>query len=250
MDLVGVIPAAGLATRLYPFIAAKETLPIGVQEIEINGVIQERPKIVSQYIIEAMVVAGVKRIIIITRPDKHDLIRQHLDGKKYGVAISFVMGEPTSMVHSIDLAYEWIKTSTVLMGMPDTIAEPVDGMKYLLAEHQASNIELSLGLFPTSNPAKFGMIKTDSTNNVIYHEDKPLATEATHMWGLAVWEPKFTERLHNHVLNNTKGDEIVFGDIIDELLPAIGRCKAYDIPSSRYYDIGTYDEYKKAIAEV
>ena len=65
-----------------------------------------------------------------------------------------------------DLARPWLNGETVLFGMPDTIMEPRDCFTSLLEYHRAEEAVLSLGLFPTDNPKKFGMVGTDSDGNV------------------------------------------------------------------------------------
>lgn len=249
--VVGVIPAAGNGTRLFPYNAGKELLPVGSQYININGKPEERPKIVSQYIIEAMVEAGVERIIIIINPAKDGLMGLHLDGKLYGVSISYIVQNPPSMAHSIDLAYEWIKSSTVILGMPDTIVLPSSSVKQLMEKHSSSDSELTLGLFRTKNHKKFGMVKIDSESNILYHQDKPVQTDAKLMWGLAVWEPSFTETLHDYVRENeSPNSEMTLGDVYDLVINQNRKCKGYPITDGKYYDIGTYQDYKRAILEV
>lgn len=251
MEIIGVVPAAGYGNRLNPLVIAKETLPAGSTKVTtVNGDVCLKPKVVSEYVIEQMAAAGVKKVFIITRADKCDLLKQHMDGRKYGVSIAYIVGEPRSMVHSIDLAYEWIKEARVLMGMPDTIAHPVDGMSYLLKQHDSENTEVSLGLYKTENPSKFGMIAIDDNNIVTRHHDKPTNSDMDDMWGIATWGPKFTQRLHEHVQKYTGRLEAVFGDIIEESMEVPGACKAFQIPNGRYYDIGTYEEYRKVIGEL
>lgn len=249
--LVGIIPAAGVGSRLFPYNGGKELLPVGTQHITIDGKIEERPKIVSQYVIEAMAEAGVEHIIIVTRPAKHNLMDLHLDGKQYGVRISYIVQHPTSMAHSIDLAYEWVKDSTVVMGMPDTIITPSNCIGQLLGHHTEGGAELSLGLFPTDNPSRFGMVKTDENANVIYHKDKPSQTDAKFLWGIAMWEPSFTQTLHKQVGELTSSDkEMALGDVFDTMLRQGKTCRAYQVEGGKYYDIGTYGDYKKAILEL
>jgi glucose-1-phosphate thymidylyltransferase len=250
-QLVGIVPAAGAGSRLFPNNGGKEILPVGTQYVTVNGKKEERPKIVSQYVIEAMAEAGVEHIIIVTRPTKHALMGLHLDGSQYGVRISYVIQHPISMAHSIDLAYDWVKTSTVVMGMPDTIIAPSNCIKQLIERHHKNDAELSLGLFPTDKPYKFGMVKTDTEANITYHQDKPADTDAKNMWGIAVWEPSFTRLLHDQTRKTSAHDkEMALGDVFDVMMQQGKICKAYPVTNGKYYDIGTYDDYKKAILEL
>jgi len=249
--VIGIIPAAGMGSRLFPYNGGKELLPVGTQHVVINGKEEERPKIVSQHVIEAMAAAGVEHIIIVTRPAKHGLMGLHLDGSQYGIHISYIVQHPSSMAHSIDLAYDWVKSSTVVMGMPDTIVSPSNCIKQLLGHHRKDKAELSLGLFPTDKPQKFGMVKTDSDANIVYHQDKPTHTDAKTMWGIVAWEPPFTELLHEQTQKAPASDkEMALGDVFDVMMQQGKVCKAYPIVDGEYYDIGTYDDYKRAMLEL
>jgi glucose-1-phosphate thymidylyltransferase len=53
--MLGIIPAAGAATRIQPLAFSKEMLPVG-SRLDADGV--ERPKAVSEYLVERMVLAG------------------------------------------------------------------------------------------------------------------------------------------------------------------------------------------------
>ena len=51
----GIIPAAGMGTRIQPLAFSKELLPIGT---DVRGS-DERPRAISEYLIERMTLAGV-----------------------------------------------------------------------------------------------------------------------------------------------------------------------------------------------
>jgi glucose-1-phosphate thymidylyltransferase len=63
VGLVGVIPAAGSATRLGPLPSSKEVLPVG-----------GRP--VMDYLVERMRLADCDEIRLVTRTDKTDVIER------------------------------------------------------------------------------------------------------------------------------------------------------------------------------
>ena len=56
----GIIPAAGLGTRIQPLAFSKELLPVGTR---LDGNI-ERPRAVSEYLLDRMLMAGVDRISV------------------------------------------------------------------------------------------------------------------------------------------------------------------------------------------
>ncbi|MFN7134397.1 MAG: hypothetical protein ACK4N5_20120 [Myxococcales bacterium] len=57
----GIIPAAGIGSRIQPLAFSKELLPVGGRR---DGD-TERPKAVSEYLIERMIAAGADKICIV-----------------------------------------------------------------------------------------------------------------------------------------------------------------------------------------
>jgi glucose-1-phosphate thymidylyltransferase len=66
----GIIPAAGLGSRIQPLAFSKELLPIGSRFDD--GV--ERPRAVTEYLIERMVRGGATRICFVIAPGKSDIL--------------------------------------------------------------------------------------------------------------------------------------------------------------------------------
>ena len=76
----GIIPAAGAGRRIQPLAFSKELLPVGSR---FDGE-TERPRAVSEYIMERMVRAGASRICFIISPDKCDILEYY--GASFGPA--------------------------------------------------------------------------------------------------------------------------------------------------------------------
>lgn len=248
--LVGVVPAAGEGTRLFPYPHPKELLPVGSQQIEINRRIETRPKLVSQYLIENMIDAGVRRFFFVLGSGKGDIAEYYGSGMNHGVNIAYLYQEQSrGMPFAIDLIYPWIQgDETVLMGMPDTIIEPSTALARLLRVHETWNADLSLGLFPTDTPAKFGMIGIDDDFNVTEHTDKPAETDLRWLWGIACWEMSFMELLHKEIPDvREETKELVLGSLFDLALDRDLVVKGLPFENGRYIDVGTYDDLRRAL---
>jgi glucose-1-phosphate thymidylyltransferase len=129
MTLVGVVPAAGRASRLQPLAGSKELLEVG-----------GRP--VLEYVVERMTAAGADEIRVVTRPDKVD-VADH--ARALGAVV--VVGEPSSSAESILLALEGLATDDLVMvGFPDTVWQPVSGLARVLAL-VGDGADVGLGLF-------------------------------------------------------------------------------------------------------
>jgi glucose-1-phosphate thymidylyltransferase len=60
----GIIPAAGTGSRIQPLAFSKELLPVGSY---ISGE-TERPRAVSEYLVERMINEGVNKICFVISP--------------------------------------------------------------------------------------------------------------------------------------------------------------------------------------
>jgi glucose-1-phosphate thymidylyltransferase len=247
--LIGLIPAAGRGSRLAPFPCPKELFPVGYQDYQVNGTNQRRPKVISQYLIEHIIEAGAEKLMIIISEGKGDIMKYYGDGSKFSSDIAYLFQEELNgMPNALNLANKWIGESTVLFGMPDTIIEPDNLFKSMLQYHDAHNADLTLGLFPTNYPSKFGMVSTDEDNNVLFTIDKPRISDLKYMWGCAIWSSKFSELLNEFVMardGNTK--ENVLGDVFNLAIERKMKVKGFHADGGQYIDIGTSDELDIAL---
>lgn len=248
-QIVGIIPAAGKGSRLTPFPCPKELFPIGYQDFMVAGSMQKRPKVISQYLIENIIDAGAKRLFIILGEEKYDIMKYYSDGSRFGVDVAYLFQEKLfGMPYAINLAKNWISRDSVIFGMPDTIIEPKDVFKRLLDFHQRHESDLTLGLFPTNNPSKFGMVEMDDQDNVTYIVDKPKETDLKYMWGCACWSPAFTELIDEYIISNPySGKELVLGDIFHRAIELKMTVKSLRFDDGQYIDIGTTDELDSAL---
>jgi glucose-1-phosphate thymidylyltransferase len=250
-ETVGVVPSAGFGQRLYPYPLAKELFPIGYQTIEVNGRLEKRPKVVSQYLIENMALAGIRRVFVVLGPGKHEIMAYYGNGQAYGIQMAYLFqDQPRGMPYAIDLITPWLRgDETVVLGMPDTLIEPRDSFLALLQAHHDWQADLTLGLFSARNPARFGMIGLDPDYNVIEHIDKPAHTSLEWLWGIACWGPAFSALLHEQLAKggSVPNQEVVLGSCFDAALAQHLRVKGLPFQDGSYLDIGTYDDIGKAL---
>jgi len=248
-NIVGLIPAAGKGSRLAPFPCPKELFPVGYQDYMVNGSMQRRPKVISQYLIEHIIEAGAKKVLIIVSEGKGDIMKYYGDGSGFAADIAYLYQEELNgMPNALNLAHNWIGDSTVMFGMPDTIIEPDTVFQSMLAAHEQDAADVTLGLFPTSYPSKFGMVEMDDKNNVLYTIDKPKESKLQYMWGCAIWSPDFTKLLAEFVSSrngNTK--ENVLGDVFNLAIERKMKVKGFAAADGKYIDIGTSDELDIAL---
>ena len=129
MAVVGVVPAAGQATRLQPLDRSKEVL-------ELDG----RP--VLEYLVERMRAARADRIRVVTRPEKQDVV-----ALTESLGAECVLARPEHVSASLLAGLEGLDADdVVLFGFPDTVWEPVDGFARLW-ELVEDGEDIALGLF-------------------------------------------------------------------------------------------------------
>lgn len=247
---VAMVPAAGLGTRLHPYPLAKELFPLGFQDIEVDGVVQKRPKVISQYVLESLNRVNPHWIGVVLGEGKHDIMRFFGDGQRFGSRfIYFYQETPNGVPVALDLAFPLTGDRTVVFGMPDTVIEPADCFVSLLQHHHEQQADLTLGLFKTDQPAKFGMVEFSATDGrVVSTIDKPESTDLTYMWGNACWSPRFSALLHEYCQQHDgSARELVLGDVFNLAIETGLVVTALPFPEGRYLDIGSAEELDAAI---
>jgi glucose-1-phosphate thymidylyltransferase len=238
-DLIGLIPAAGKGLRLglpYP----KELYPI---------IRENRYKPVAQFVVENMVASGIPHIVFVINETKHQLIGYFGDGSRFGCDISYVVQESREdknnstspgLAHALDSAYHLIRNKTVCFGMADTIMTPKNLFINLIMELDQT-IAVLLGLFRTEHPEKFGMVEMEKDFQVVQIIDKPLHTTLESMWGCMVWQPVFSEFLHNCIRQEKTSD---FAYVLNFAIQARLQLRGSMIEGGTYNDLGTYEEIR------
>jgi glucose-1-phosphate thymidylyltransferase len=165
--IVGVIPAAGYATRLQPLAGSKEVLSVA-----------GRP--VMDYLIERMMRAGCNDIRVVTRPEKADVVA-HAERR----GLRLVTAHPSSVSASLLAGLDGTgPDDLVLFGFPDTIWEPLDGFVRLLVALEG--FEAALGLFHGREPQRSDVVEFAASGVVTSVSVKPTEPRSDWIWGMAV----------------------------------------------------------------
>ena len=230
----GIIPAAGVGSRIQPLAFSKELLPVG----SYSDGRQERPRAVSEYLIERMVNAGVDKICFVISPGKSDIL-DYFGGHVLSATIFYAVQEnPAGLCDAVFRALPLITPEEeVCIGLPDTIWFP---------EHALAKLPsglLSLLLFPVAHPEHFDAVVTDEQDSVREVQVKQPAPASAWIWGAMKMPGPVFYRLHE--LWMERGDEFL-GTLINEYLrrggAALG-CKA----GEAYVDVGTLNGYREAL---
>ena len=167
MNVAGIIPAAGHATRLQPLPCSKEVYPI-------------RGRPVMDHLIERMRAANCRDMRVVTRPDKLDVVRN-----ARGQGLTVIEAQPASLAASIRLGLAGLADrDVVLIGFPDTVWEPLDGYVTLLAAVERG-WDAALGLFPVPDPETCDVVLCDDEGRVVAIESRPATPSSNVIWGCA-----------------------------------------------------------------
>jgi glucose-1-phosphate thymidylyltransferase len=256
-DLVGVIPAAGTASRLGRLPCSKELLPIRFRNDVEKTQAQIKP--ISQYLLEKMQLAGVSKVYIILRKGKWDIPKYFGDGTILNMNIAYLlMGLPFGVPFTVDQAYPFVKDAMVVFGFADIIYEPEDAFQQLLAKQQKTKADIVLGLFEASQAHQEDMVDFKSDGRIKAIDVKPSGTKLNHTWMIAVWTPGFTNFMH-HYLGNLKRSiehgkmpktgnekpELFLGHIIQAAIDENMAVNSVCFTNGCYLDIGTPESLAK-----
>jgi glucose-1-phosphate thymidylyltransferase len=201
-DVIGLIPAAGKATRISPLPGSKELFPVGFHPHGPEG--ELRPKVVSHYLLERMRLGGVTKAFLVIRKGKWDIPEYYGDGDMLDMQLGYlIMNQPYGPPYTLDQAYPFVQHATVAFGFPDILFTPEDAFAQLLAELNAGSADVVLGVFPVNAPRKWDMVDLESSGRVKGFAFKPAQSELQYGWALAVWRPSFTAFMHRFLAART-----------------------------------------------
>ncbi|NIO20379.1 MAG: nucleotidyl transferase [Candidatus Aenigmarchaeota archaeon] len=248
-EIIGLIPAAGIGKRLYPFSRAvpKEMYPI-------------LGKAVIEHSIENLKVGGVNKIYMIVGFQKGALMDYIGDGSFFGVNVVYIYQlKRRGLGHGVLQGREWIdKTFVTLLG--DSFIEPKEEIRELIDYHRKEKPLATIMLFEVRNTEGYGIVKFKDLKNgvgpVERMAEKPSKKEAGKLsvngrfyaiCGAYVFEPKIFE-----YLKKTKpglNEEIQLTDAMSLALKNGERINGF-VLKGKYIDIGKWRTVLKTETEI
>lgn len=230
----GVIPAAGMGTRIQPLAFSKELLPVG--SYVSDG--RERPRAVSEYLIDRMVRGGVNKICFVISPGKSDIVNYFGGHVLSATAFYAVQPQPAGLCDAIFRALPLIPPGEeVCIGLPDTIWFPENALA------QIPGGMLSLLLFPVEHPEHFDAVVTNASGEVLEVQVKSPNAKSNWVWGALKMPGSVLAELHQIWCER---HEEYLGTLINEYLARGGRACGFKIGDS-YVDVGTLNGYREAL---
>ena len=236
--MIGIIPAAGAASRMQPLGCSKELLPVGSRHLD--GA--ERPKAVAEYLVERMIAAGAEQICLVISAEKSDIVRYFAE-HDYASEIFFaVQHRPRGLCDALFRAEPFARNhDAVIIGLPDTIWFPENAYLPALNFERA---EINLVLFPVSDPRTFDAVVCDELGFVERVEVKDEAPSSHWVWGAVTATGAAFHSLNLLWESRHRQDEYL-GSLLNAYIAAGNPVRG--IPCGEVYiDVGTLAGYHAA----
>jgi NDP-sugar pyrophosphorylase family protein len=171
MAVIGIVPAAGFATRLGAIESSKEVIPLG-------------DRVLMDVLLDRLAEAPCDEVRVVTRPDKTDVA-----ARAAARGATIVHGTPPTVAQSICLGLGGLDDDDIwCFGWPDCLWEPPDGFVTLVAAVEAGE-EIALGLFRTNEPERYDPVVLADPDaragRVERIEVKPEVASSVFTWGCA-----------------------------------------------------------------
>jgi glucose-1-phosphate thymidylyltransferase long form len=232
----GLIPAAGLGTRLRPITLAipKELMMIG-------------DKAVIEYVIDAMKEVGITEITVVVGWRKHAILDYLGSGERLGVKISYVVqDERNGLAKAVEAGKHVIDDEPFLVVLGDDFFYPKTFLKEILAFHNKTDADATIGVAEVSDVTRHGIIKPGAGNEIVDIVEKPAISDAPSnlgCMGVYIFKPAIFD-----AIKKTKPgvkNEYQLTDSIKILVNEKYKVM-YSKIDGEHIDVGTLEDLRKA----
>jgi glucose-1-phosphate thymidylyltransferase len=164
----GIILAGGSGTRLYPLtqVVSKHLLPV-----------YDKPMV--YYPLSTLMMAGIRDILLITRPDEQALFRRLLgNGSRLGLSLNYaVQAEPRGLAEAFLIGKSFIQGEPCALILGDNIFYG-DGLISLLGQtrrrfEEAGSRGACIFSYVVRDPQRYGVVEIDAAGRPVSIVEKP-----------------------------------------------------------------------------
>ncbi len=184
----GIILAGGSGTRLRP-----ATVPVSKQLLPVY----DKPMI--YYPLSVYLQAGIRDILIITKPEEQELFKRSLgDGSSYGAALTYAtQSQPNGLAEAFLIGEEFVNGSAAALILGDNIFYgPGLGEICARAVAKAEADEgATIFAYQVSDPERYGVVSFDRSFKALTIEEKPAEPKSN--WavtGLYIYDNQVCKR--------------------------------------------------------
>ncbi len=164
----GIILAGGSGTRLFPLtlVFSKQLLPV-----------YDKPMI--YYPLGALMMAGIRDVLVITTPADGPLFQQLLgDGSSFGISISYAaQPQPNGLAEAFIIGRDFVGSDRVALVLGDNIFYG-HGLPELLAAAVARQRGATVFAYQVSDPERYGVVEMDAGGRALSLEEKPTVAKS------------------------------------------------------------------------
>lgn len=159
----GIVLAGGAGTRLHPVTlgVSKQLLPV-----------YDKPMI--YYPLSALMLAGIRDIMIITTPDDQAAFQRLLGtGEQFGIHLQYAtQPSPDGLAQAFTIGEEFIGNDPVCLALGDNIFYG-QGFTRILRRALDRQQGATIFAYQVKDPERFGVVEFDATRRVLSIEEKP-----------------------------------------------------------------------------
>ena len=166
----GIVLAGGSGTRLYPLakVVSKQLMPV-----------YDKPMV--YYPLSILMLAGIRRILVITTPADAPLFKRLLgDGSELGLRLEYAeQPSPGGIAQSFLIGSDFIGRDAVALVLGDNIffGHGVQGALEAAATREEG---ATIFAYPVGDPERYGVVDFDSAGRVLSIEEKPRRPKSRH----------------------------------------------------------------------
>ncbi len=201
---------------------------------------EERPRAVSEYLVERMALAGCTKLCLVISPGKSDILRYYGD-RVEGMDIAYVVQpRAAGLCDALFRAAPLVgPEEPVAIGLPDTVWFPADALARLPADR------LAFLLFPVRRPEVFDAVVTDAAGRIEEIQVKSPSPRTSWVWGALRAPGAVYHQLHRLWRARDCEDEYL-GTLVNAWIASGAEAFGARIGEA-YVDVGTLHGYREAL---